>query len=57
MSDLSVAVLTQVSNAAEKNASGVLIYPDPADYTLAEGTHLFGHVGAATFFPDHNSLA
>lgn len=35
---------TQVANAAKVNASAVLIYPDPADYSLEDGAQLFGHV-------------
>ncbi|TTN01734.1 Transferrin receptor protein 1 [Bagarius yarrelli] len=34
----------QVANAAHVNASAVLIYPDPADYSIGEETNLFGHV-------------
>ena len=34
----------QVANAASVNASAVLIYPDPADYSFDEGAALFGHV-------------
>uniref|UniRef100_A0A674MRC0 Transferrin receptor protein 1 n=1 Tax=Takifugu rubripes TaxID=31033 RepID=A0A674MRC0_TAKRU len=34
----------KVANAAKLNASAVLIYPDPEDYSLEEGTGLFGHV-------------
>lgn len=34
----------QVAKAASVNASAVLIYPDPADYSFDEETDLFGHV-------------
>lgn len=34
----------QVANAASVNASAVLIYPDPTDYSFDEETNLFGHV-------------
>uniref|UniRef100_A0A6Q2WSZ2 Transferrin receptor protein 1 n=1 Tax=Esox lucius TaxID=8010 RepID=A0A6Q2WSZ2_ESOLU len=35
----------KVANAAKLNASAVLIYPDPADYTRVGGsTQLYGHV-------------
>ncbi|XP_068604482.1 transferrin receptor 1a isoform X2 [Brachionichthys hirsutus] len=34
----------KVANAAKMNASAVLIYPDPADYSFADTTQLFGHV-------------
>lgn len=35
---------TQVANAAKLNASAVLIYPDPEDYSLEDSAELFGHV-------------
>ncbi|KAL7850974.1 hypothetical protein AOLI_G00213300 [Acnodon oligacanthus] len=34
----------KVANAASMNASAVLIYPDPADYSFERDTDLFGHV-------------
>ncbi|XP_053083462.1 transferrin receptor protein 1 isoform X2 [Pangasianodon hypophthalmus] len=34
----------KVANAAKVNASAVLIYPDPADYSFNEDTALLGHV-------------
>ncbi|XP_036412686.1 transferrin receptor protein 1-like [Colossoma macropomum] len=39
-----ISFAEKVANAASVNASAVLIYPDPADYTFDEGTALFGHV-------------
>ncbi|XP_062384430.1 transferrin receptor 1a [Sardina pilchardus] len=39
-----ISFAEKVANAANMNASAVLIYPDPADYAFSEGTHLFGHV-------------
>lgn len=35
---------TQVANAARLNASAVLIYADPEDYSLEDTAELFGHV-------------
>lgn len=40
--------LVQVANAANLNASAVLIYPDPEDYSLEDTTELFGHVSLIT---------
>ncbi|XP_008293079.1 transferrin receptor protein 1 [Stegastes partitus] len=34
----------KVANAAKMNASAVLIYPDPSDYSIGDTTQLFGHV-------------
>ncbi|XP_060762416.1 transferrin receptor 1a [Neoarius graeffei] len=34
----------KVANAVKGNASAVLIYPDPADYSFSEDTSLLGHV-------------
>lgn len=34
----------QVANAAKMNASAVLIYPDPDDYSIEADIQLFGHV-------------
>ncbi|XP_047445595.1 transferrin receptor protein 1-like isoform X2 [Mugil cephalus] len=34
----------KVANAAKLNASAVLIYPDPTDYSFGETTELYGHV-------------
>ncbi|XP_035383743.1 transferrin receptor protein 1-like [Electrophorus electricus] len=39
-----ISFAEKVANAASVNASAVLIYPDPADYSFDEGTDLFGHV-------------
>ncbi|XP_053507836.1 transferrin receptor protein 1-like [Ictalurus furcatus] len=39
-----ISFAEKVANAASENASGVLIYPDPADYLFDEDTNLFGHV-------------
>lgn len=33
-----------MANAAKLNASAVLIYPDPEDYSFEDTTELFGHV-------------
>lgn len=38
----------QVANAARMKASAVLIYPDPADYSIGENTELYGHVSETT---------
>ncbi|KAG5285607.1 hypothetical protein AALO_G00005320 [Alosa alosa] len=46
-----ISFAEKVANAANMNASAVLIYPDPADYTIGEGTHLFGHVHLGTGDP------
>uniref|UniRef100_A0A3Q3F7D1 Transferrin receptor protein 1 n=1 Tax=Kryptolebias marmoratus TaxID=37003 RepID=A0A3Q3F7D1_KRYMA len=34
----------KVANAAKMNASAVLIYPDPTDYSFGDQTDLYGHV-------------
>ncbi|XP_035993854.1 transferrin receptor protein 1 [Fundulus heteroclitus] len=34
----------KVANAAKMNASAVLIYPDPTDYSIGDKTELYGHV-------------
>uniref|UniRef100_A0A3P9BPI7 Transferrin receptor protein 1 n=1 Tax=Maylandia zebra TaxID=106582 RepID=A0A3P9BPI7_9CICH len=39
-----ISFAEKVANAAKVNASAVLIYPDPADYSIGESTPLFGHV-------------
>uniref|UniRef100_A0A3B1IZU6 Transferrin receptor protein 1 n=1 Tax=Astyanax mexicanus TaxID=7994 RepID=A0A3B1IZU6_ASTMX len=39
-----ISFAEKVANAAAVNASAVLIYPDPADYSIGEGTDLYGHV-------------
>ncbi|XP_072525387.1 transferrin receptor 1a [Salminus brasiliensis] len=39
-----ISFAEKVANAAAMNASAVLIYPDPADYSFNEETALFGHV-------------
>ncbi|XP_076837649.1 transferrin receptor protein 1-like [Brachyhypopomus gauderio] len=39
-----ISFAEKVANAVSVNASAVLIYPDPADYSFDEGTDLFGHV-------------
>ncbi|MCJ8745246.1 hypothetical protein PDJAM_G00128070 [Pangasius djambal] len=41
----------KVANAAKVNASAVLIYPDPADYSFNEDTALLGHVHLGTGDP------
>ncbi|XP_046732095.1 transferrin receptor protein 1-like isoform X1 [Silurus meridionalis] len=39
-----ISFAEKVANAASVNASAVLIYPDPAEYSFDEETNLFGHV-------------
>uniref|UniRef100_A0A8C6LGJ5 Transferrin receptor protein 1 n=1 Tax=Nothobranchius furzeri TaxID=105023 RepID=A0A8C6LGJ5_NOTFU len=39
-----ISFAEKVANAAKVNASAVLIYPDPADYSIGETTDLYGHV-------------
>ncbi|XP_071383486.1 transferrin receptor protein 1-like [Centroberyx affinis] len=39
-----ISYAEKVANAAKMNASAVLIYPDPADYSIGDDTQLFGHV-------------
>ncbi|KAK1790747.1 hypothetical protein P4O66_014610 [Electrophorus voltai] len=39
-----ISFAEKVANAARVNASAVLIYLDPADYTVDRDTDLFGHV-------------
>ncbi|XP_030607287.1 transferrin receptor protein 1-like isoform X2 [Archocentrus centrarchus] len=39
-----ISFAEKVANAAKMNASAVLIYPDPTDYSIGEDTPLFGHV-------------
>ncbi|KAM3605083.1 uncharacterized protein V6R79_020328 [Siganus canaliculatus] len=39
-----ISYAEKVANAAKMNASAVLIYPDPADYTFDDTTQLYGHV-------------
>ncbi|XP_062844211.1 transferrin receptor protein 1-like [Trichomycterus rosablanca] len=39
-----ISFAEKVANAASLNASAVLIYPDPADYSFNTDTDLFGHV-------------
>lgn len=47
-----IAFADQVANAQKRGAAGVLIYPDPADYTgLAEDSGLFGHAHLGTGDP------
>nr|AIU36287.1 transferrin receptor [Megalobrama amblycephala] len=41
----------KVANAANLNASAVLIYPDPVNYKINEDTALFGHVHLGTGDP------
>uniref|UniRef100_A0A8C1XI06 Transferrin receptor protein 1 n=1 Tax=Cyprinus carpio TaxID=7962 RepID=A0A8C1XI06_CYPCA len=41
----------KVANAASLNASAVLIYPDPVNYSIKEDTALFGHVHLGTGDP------
>lgn len=39
-----ISFAEKVANAARMKASAVLIYPDPADYSIGENTELYGHV-------------
>ncbi|XP_054452362.1 transferrin receptor protein 1-like isoform X2 [Anoplopoma fimbria] len=39
-----ISFAEKVANAAKTGASAVLIYPDPAEYSIGESTALFGHV-------------
>ncbi|XP_056148648.1 transferrin receptor protein 1-like [Lampris incognitus] len=39
-----ISFAEKVANAAQMNASAVLIYPDSVDYPIGEDTELFGHV-------------
>uniref|UniRef100_A0A8D3BQX4 Transferrin receptor protein 1 n=1 Tax=Scophthalmus maximus TaxID=52904 RepID=A0A8D3BQX4_SCOMX len=39
-----ISFAEKVANAAKLNASAVLIYPDPTDYSIGDNTPLFGHV-------------
>ncbi|XP_076837648.1 transferrin receptor 1a [Brachyhypopomus gauderio] len=39
-----ISFAEKVANAVSVNASAVLIYPDPADYSFDRETDLFGHV-------------
>ncbi|XP_053293176.1 transferrin receptor 1a [Pleuronectes platessa] len=39
-----ISYAAKVANAAKMNASAVLIYADPIDYSFGEDTQLFGHV-------------
>ncbi|KAI3375219.1 hypothetical protein L3Q82_021726, partial [Scortum barcoo] len=39
-----ISFAEKVANAAKMKASAVLIYPDPADYSIGDNTELFGHV-------------
>ncbi|XP_040910444.1 transferrin receptor protein 1-like isoform X2 [Toxotes jaculatrix] len=39
-----ISFAEKVANAAKVNASAVLIYPDPTDYSIGDRTALFGHV-------------
>ncbi|KAJ8278089.1 hypothetical protein GJAV_G00083700 [Gymnothorax javanicus] len=39
-----ISFAEKVANAAKLNATAVLIYPDPADYSFAASTELYGHV-------------
>ncbi|XP_070774759.1 transferrin receptor protein 1-like [Enoplosus armatus] len=39
-----ISFAEKVANAAKLNASAVLIYPDPDDYSIGVNTDLFGHV-------------
>ncbi|XP_030607292.1 transferrin receptor protein 1-like isoform X1 [Archocentrus centrarchus] len=39
-----ISFAEKVANAAKMNASAVLIYPDPTDYSIGEDTPLYGHV-------------
>ncbi|XP_058617815.1 transferrin receptor 1a [Onychostoma macrolepis] len=41
----------KVANAANLNASAVLIYPDPVNYNIKDDTALFGHVHLGTGDP------
>lgn len=46
--DFFVSFCLQVANAAKMGASAVLIYPDPADYSIGDSTALFGHVSVSS---------
>ncbi|GAA6222464.1 transferrin receptor protein 1-like [Lates japonicus] len=39
-----ISFAEKVANAAKMNASAVLIYADPVDYSIGDDTPLFGHV-------------
>ncbi|XP_034469237.1 transferrin receptor 1a isoform X2 [Hippoglossus hippoglossus] len=39
-----ISYAEKVANAAKMNASAVLIYADPTDYSIEDNTQLFGHV-------------
>ncbi|XP_038134815.1 transferrin receptor 1a [Cyprinodon tularosa] len=39
-----ISYAEKVANAAKMNASAVLIYPDPSDYSFGDNTELYGHV-------------
>ncbi|XP_071346594.1 transferrin receptor protein 1-like [Trachinotus anak] len=39
-----ISFAEKVANAAKLNASAVLIYADPTDYSIGDTTQLFGHV-------------
>uniref|UniRef100_A0A665UWP6 Transferrin receptor protein 1 n=1 Tax=Echeneis naucrates TaxID=173247 RepID=A0A665UWP6_ECHNA len=39
-----ISFAEKVANAAKLNASAVLIYADPTDYSIGDSTQLFGHV-------------
>ncbi|XP_022049166.2 transferrin receptor protein 1 isoform X1 [Acanthochromis polyacanthus] len=39
-----ISFAEKVANAAKMNASAVLIYPDPTDYSIGDATQMFGHV-------------
>ncbi|XP_022611050.1 transferrin receptor protein 1-like [Seriola dumerili] len=39
-----ISFAEKVANAAKMNASAVLIYADPLDYSIGDTTQLFGHV-------------
>ncbi|XP_076018357.1 transferrin receptor protein 1-like [Genypterus blacodes] len=39
-----ISLAEKVANAAKMNAAAVLIYPDQADYPMADDTELYGHV-------------
>ncbi|XP_061097771.1 transferrin receptor protein 1-like [Conger conger] len=46
-----ISFAEKVANAAKMKAAAVLIYPDPADYSLEDNTELFGHVHLGTGDP------
>ncbi|XP_035279950.1 transferrin receptor protein 1-like isoform X4 [Anguilla anguilla] len=46
-----ISFAEKVANAAKMKAAAVLIYPDPADYSIETNTELYGHVHLGTGDP------